>query len=407
MTKAYTPVTFLRQTPNLILKEYFHSRGLLKNIDFDTLKKTETDPIMASWLDLENKDYSEIEFDFRRINQLCTIKGIILLYELLRSYKKITGDEDPFEGMENPYEKAFWVFNNHLELLKIANDYDYMDSVHSWTRYGLEPGKKPLTTKQATNKLMGALSEHFKKMGCGRRYRATPPYTRQNPERYCYITYVEGHANTVEVLDDHNQIQLTAVRPAFEIIFVYYPDTGLFETNAKGKKDDVRAIQTIFGETILELKKLPPDNKMRLKLNGLLDEDVELPTKREKDDIAGAYLKSIRIGLNDDDRTKMTLDISPKEGRRPIQELIQQLRETEEERAKKDKEATSLKKAEVLKATIKFDLVKNNRYNKRSFQFDLTAPDGTGLGNDRIDFVAKKYIKEWGLTDEDTPSEIG
>ena len=59
-----------------------------------------------------------------------------------------------------------------------------------------------------------------------------------------------------------------------------------------------------------------------------------------------------------------------------------------------------MKKAEVLKATIKLDLIENNRYRKRSFQFDLTAPDTTSLGNDRIDYVAKKYIKKWKLTDE-------
>lgn len=400
MTKAYTPVTFLRQTPNPVLKEYFHSRNLLKNIDFDKLKRTETDPIMASWLDLPDEKYSKIEFHFRRINQLCTIKGITLLYELLRSYKKISADEDSFKGMENAYEKVFWVFNKHRDTLKIANDYDYMDSVHSWKRYGLKADKTPLTAKQATDKLMGALSGHFKKMGCGRRYRATPPYIRQNPTRYCYITHVEGHANTVEVLDDRNQIQLTAVRPAFEIIFIYHPDTGLFETNAKGGKDEVKAIQTIFCKSIFELEKLPPDNKTKLKLDRLLDEDVEFPTDRENDDIDGAYLKSIRIGLNDDNRTKMTFDISPKKSNRQIPDMIQQLCEIEKERAKTNKKGLSMKKAEVLKATIKLDLIENNRYCKRSFQFDLTAPDTTSLGDDRIDYVAKKYIKKWKLTDE-------
>jgi len=84
MTKLYSPLTFLRQTPNSILKEYFHSRGHLKKIDFDTLKKTQTEPIMEAWTELADKDHSKIETDFRRINQLCTPKGIALLYELLR-----------------------------------------------------------------------------------------------------------------------------------------------------------------------------------------------------------------------------------------------------------------------------------------------------------------------------------
>jgi hypothetical protein len=43
MSRNYAPKTFLRQTPNAILKEYFQHKNLLGGIDFDKLGETEDD----------------------------------------------------------------------------------------------------------------------------------------------------------------------------------------------------------------------------------------------------------------------------------------------------------------------------------------------------------------------------
>jgi len=45
MSRNYSPKTFLRQTPNRILKEYFHSKKLLQDIDFDNLREMDIDSI--------------------------------------------------------------------------------------------------------------------------------------------------------------------------------------------------------------------------------------------------------------------------------------------------------------------------------------------------------------------------
>lgn len=45
MWRNYSPKTFLRQTPNKILKEYFARKKLLTDVDFDSLSETGIDSI--------------------------------------------------------------------------------------------------------------------------------------------------------------------------------------------------------------------------------------------------------------------------------------------------------------------------------------------------------------------------
>lgn len=55
MSRNYAPKTFLRQTPNRIVKEYFHRKNLLNDIDFDTLGETEIDTIYAAMENLPDE----------------------------------------------------------------------------------------------------------------------------------------------------------------------------------------------------------------------------------------------------------------------------------------------------------------------------------------------------------------
>ena len=55
MSRNYSPKTFLRQTPNTILKEYFRRKNLLKNIDFDSLGETDIESISQALDQLSEK----------------------------------------------------------------------------------------------------------------------------------------------------------------------------------------------------------------------------------------------------------------------------------------------------------------------------------------------------------------
>jgi hypothetical protein len=64
MSKHYSPKRFFRQSPNRFLKQYFATRNAMAEVDFDTLKETEADPIYEAWLKLPENTRNEMERDF-------------------------------------------------------------------------------------------------------------------------------------------------------------------------------------------------------------------------------------------------------------------------------------------------------------------------------------------------------
>ena len=81
MSRNYSQKTFLRQTPNHILKEYFRRKDLLRDIEFDKLGETQIDPIAEALDELSGKQRNNIEAKFRQINEMCYEKGVLLLIE--------------------------------------------------------------------------------------------------------------------------------------------------------------------------------------------------------------------------------------------------------------------------------------------------------------------------------------
>ena len=68
MAPSYTLNTFLRQTPNALLADYFSRRALLGHIDFASLRKTQVEPIMAGIEALDPNARADVEADFQGIH---------------------------------------------------------------------------------------------------------------------------------------------------------------------------------------------------------------------------------------------------------------------------------------------------------------------------------------------------
>jgi len=170
MSRNYSQKTFLRQTPNHILKEYFHRKNLLKDIDFDKLGKTEIEPIAEAMDSLLEKERVEIEADFQLIYEMAYDKGVEILIEEAGFYHNL--DLLPiFEQMENPYEKALWVFLNHRRIFQVASDFDYMDRTGGWRRRYVGESLTPAVDEKDKEALTKAISAFYKKQGRGRHCR--------------------------------------------------------------------------------------------------------------------------------------------------------------------------------------------------------------------------------------------
>ncbi|KPJ68574.1 MAG: hypothetical protein AMJ43_00030 [Coxiella sp. DG_40] len=389
MSRNYSPKTFLRRTPNHILKEYFHRKDLLKDIDFDKLGETEIDPIFEAMDKLSDKQRNNIEAEFRQINEMTYEKGILVLIEEAGSVFHNIDLLPIFEPMKNHYEKAFWVFLNHPLVFEIACDLAYMDSLSSWSSRKVGAGLVPAVEDKDKHNLADGVSEFYKKQGRGQRCHVDN-YLRQQPERHCYFVYPEDYATTELGFDDEGKFYHRLRKPAFEVIFVYRPESGILEVSAKGGKKVVEALQEIFCKTILRLDGLPKLEKKHFDLSKLQDKTLKFVTE-PADGIEKVTLRMLRLDLPGIGNRRITLEASPSNDEQPVYTLI--------ERAL-NKSNIPLDKALIAKAKIQIKFASRDGKRGKSLLFEISGPDRCTLKDDPIHQIVKKYIEKWGLVSE-------
>ena len=389
MSRNYSPKTFLRQTPNHILNEYFHRKNLLKDIDFDKLGETEIDTIAEALDELSDKQRNDIEAEFRQINEMAWEKGILVLIEEAGSVFHNIDLLPFFEPMKNHYEKAFWVFLNHQKVFEIACDLGYMDRVGSWKERNVGAGLAPAVKEKDKQKLADSVSEFYKKQGRGQRCHVDN-YLRQQPERHCYFVYPEDYATTELGFDDEGKFYHRLRKPAFEVIFVYRPQSGILEVSAKGGKKVVEALQEILCKTILGLDDLPKLKKQHFDLSILKDKALTFVTE-PADGIEKVTLRMLRLDLPGVGNRRITLEASSSNDKQPVYTLIEKAL---------NKSNIPLDNAVIAKAKIQIKFAARDGRRGKSLLFEISIPDSCKLRDDPLDQIAKKYLEKWGVVSE-------
>ncbi len=387
MSRNYSPKTFLRQTPNHILKEYFGREKLLEDIDFDTLGETNIDPVFQAIEKLSNEQQNQIEADFRHINEMAYEKGIMVLIEEASSVFHNINLLPVFEPMKNYYEKAFWVFLNHPSIFETSCDLAYMDSLGSWSSRKVGAGLVPAVAEEDKLALAAAVSEFYKKQGRGDRCHVDN-YLRQQPERHCYFVYPEDYAATELGFNDQGKFYHRLRKPAFEVIFVYRPKSGTLEVSAKGGKKVVEALQEIFCKSILGLDGLPKLENKHFDLSKFNNKDLKLVTD-PGDGIDKVIIRMLRLDLPGTGNRRITLEASSYKDEQPVYTLI--------ERAL-NKSNISLDNAIITRAKIQFCFAGRDGKRGKSLTFEISHPDRCTLKDDPLDQIAKRYLERWGLT---------
>jgi len=386
MSRNYSPKTFLRQTPNHILREYFHRKDLLKEVDFDKLGDTEIEPIFEAIDNLPEKQRNSIEADFRLINEMACDKGTIVIIEEAKSPFHNLNIAATLGEMKNHYERAFWAFLNHPRVFEVAYDLAYMDSLGSWSSHKVGTGLAPAVGETDKQNLAEGVSEFYKKQGRGQRCHVDN-YLRQQPERHCYFVYPEDYATTEIGFDDEGKFYHRLRKPAFEVIFVYRPESGILEVSAKGGKKVVEALQEIFCKTILGLDGLPNLEKRHFDLSILNDKTLKFVTDPQ-DGIETVTITMLRLDLPGIGNRRITLEASSSNDKQPVYTLIEKAL---------NKANIPLDKAIIAKAKIQIQFASREGKKGKSLTFEISNTDRCTLKDDPLDQIIKKYLEKWGF----------
>jgi len=307
MTRQYSPKTFLRQSPNPVLQQYFRSNDISLEVDWKCLTPRRIDPLFDAIEALPDEVRDAVEQDFRLIFAMATPKGRLLLIE----QGAVLGVDlsERLDGVENHYEAAMVAFLEHREV------FDTASCVHGMVRLDKRKrlvGKRLHASEapEQINAFEEALRRTYRRQGRGRSCHVDR-YQRRDPMRFCYFAYPEDFPiSDVEYDEDHNFRHVTR-RPAMENAFVYVPEAGTLQIGATGDKEHKEKLAEAFCKHILGLKELPPeDGSPRYTLERVMEPSFEFPIEPE-DGIERMDIKTLRVDTGDAEQSRITLDITP------------------------------------------------------------------------------------------------
>jgi hypothetical protein len=305
---------------NNLLEEYFKSRGVLADINFEELTKTKIVPIYEAWLKLPEESRIEIERDFREIDYMATEGGTKAIIDEAHFH----GEDfsEIFSAMQGFHEHAFWTFLNRKQCWRGAMQFHYADNVaQSYWRKRKNLPKVPANVDDESIKLLeDAISNYYhKKEGRGKNCKVEC-YRRRDLDYF--FAYPEDYDQaSVEWI--HNEFNRRPHFPAFEVIFVYADNKGTLDIYLRGQRKIVSRMQEIFDSAILKSKLSEEDKDDRVyDLDPLLSKDFQFIYSPETG-IEEIALKKMRFKLQGPGNRRISIEADPTNNPDAIYDLFE------------------------------------------------------------------------------------
>jgi hypothetical protein len=389
MASSYAPNQFFRQAKISLLRQYFTRRNTLRNVEWDTLGETETEPIYNTWQMLPEQERAEMEFEFRQVHDMATANGARAIIEEGRFHGlDLTADLEEQDGYIN---KALWTLQAHpnvFDIAQILNRADHLNGRYWHKRKDL-PRKTPEVTNGGLKELEDAISAYYReKQGRGK-HCWVETYLRGGRYHYFFV-YLRDYTDTFIEFDDNGRFQRRPHSPAFEVVYVYDPEDGTLELYVQGEKSLRRDLQELFGRAILkaELGEERRDS-VPYDLNGLKRRDFSFPTD-PADRITSVKITAMRLSMLGNPRKRITFETGPKDVKEEIYNFIE---------AALNDQRLPLSMVNVSSAVIQMTFQNTNggRRDERRLSFRIGHPNSCNLKDSPEELLAKKYLKEWKI----------
>ncbi len=384
MSQQYSPRSFLRQVPNELLARYFHGRGLLLDVDFGRLGETEVEPIYLAWEALPEDERARVESDFQETHALACESGVKVILECGRASGE---DLEPLlSGLEGFHHKAFWAFLERPEVFEAASRFCHVDSLYAryWRKRRGVPRVEPRVDAASLGEFEAAVSAYYRqKEGRGHSCRAEV-YDRG--DRKYFFVYPEDYATTV-IEYRAGQFARRALRPAFELIFVYSREEGSLDVYAEGPKGTVQDLQRIFARTVLGVE-LGPELKAEkvYELNGFKDRNFQF-VYEPADGIEGIRVKKLRLSVLGGQK-RITLEADPDKNPHAVYDLMDEALRTDN---------IPLSIVNVTQVTLRFYFAPGGKRGRNTLTFDITYPNSCPLKYEGRHLVARRVLVASGI----------
>jgi hypothetical protein len=393
MTRHYAPKTVLRQVSNSLLKEFFDHRNLLQDVLWHFQGPREIQKIFDAWQALPREQREEVERAFRSVHEMACEAGIKALVEDGSFHEVDLATE--FGRLEGFYDRAMWAYLRHHEIFYVASIISYADGLlrgRYWIRRNDLPPKSPDVSSDTIQALANALSDYYRREQ-GRGQRCTVErYLRVGRYHY-FFAYPDDYTDTYIGHAEDGTLMRRPQKRAFEVIFVYDPESGTLDLFAQGDRRLKNHLQQIFGLLILHERLKPDDAPTRVyELNGLLYRDFAFPTDPQ-DGIEEVRVRALRLSLVGSGGGQISIEAAPKESHEDIYDIMDRYLA---------KGLVPALNFNVTQATLDIRFAPTNgSRSRRSLVFDVTYPDSSNLKskckNEEDRLLAEKYLKRWDI----------
>lgn len=331
---------------------------------------------------------AEITEALRAVNELATEDGVLALIELSGPHH-IQPQAD-MEKLAGDHDKALFFFLRHPQVFDDASILCHVTDLKAKGERYLKrrPADVVVGRKEA---LAVALRSYL--LAQDGRGRECIVNVFKHADRVCFIAYPEDFAKA-PLCYKNKSLKRLALRPTFEIVFLYYPETGKVELSAKGGPRRQLELFTLFNREVLEDASEVRAIEMTYNLDRFLDPELKLPTLIE-DQVEFVRVQKLRLfdKLGD---YRVTLEPKDPTGLGSMRELLQRY-------------DIRPSRFSVTQAEIKMKFPGKGRRGGVTVQ--LTYPDKCNLNDSPTHLKAKKYLDQWGLVNRNPvqkpPASVG
>jgi hypothetical protein len=392
MARQYSHKQFFRNVPNALLKQYFQKKHeVLHEVDFDSLKGVNIEPVFEGFKALPTELQETIEAELQDIDNMACQLGIAALvdeanFHINEAFPEAIARIEGFHG------KAMWVFLKHPKYWTGATLFLHSDNISDsfWKKRNDLPHLTPNVDSENTYRLADAISDYFyKKEGRGRNCKVE--VFRRHEKEY-FFAYPEDYAQSgIEWI--RNRLSSRSRHPAFEIIFVYTQAEGSLDIYAPRNTRSVPQLQQVFAKTILgldELDEFGGDNRIYA-LDALADRDFVFKYSIDSG-IEYVAVKKLRLSLKTGNKERVTVEADPGPDTKVIYDLIEELQ---------------LPPFHITQTEIKVKFAPTPGTKSRTRSFKISYPNCCALRHDGRDLIIRKMLVDSGIEPMEPETNAG
>ena len=247
MKPEYNQRNVLRLVPIALLKEYFHQRQLLSELDWEQAAAN-LDLLNDALLNLPGPERKAITVDFQNVDLLNSRKGLLSLIQVGHSRGL---NLVPVMGRSRTnIAKVFRILLSQPGVFRIARQFAWADNLKRyWHRRSDLPKVPADAGPAALDRLRQAISAHYVKNE-GRGEFATIEVEPRGEALY-FMVYLADYPMAVVCFEDSNELRRSLQQPAFDVVFIYHEREGQLDLYAEGGCEKRKELALLFAQHVL------------------------------------------------------------------------------------------------------------------------------------------------------------